>query len=92
MVIDVCREHGVWFDADELARILDWVRAGGKFDAERQTAAEAERKARLDEISRQFQRDRQIARGVGDFADTSPSLGDVLVQAAAEIFLPWWLR
>jgi Zn-finger nucleic acid-binding protein len=30
VIIDLCREHGVWFDADELARILAWVRAGGK--------------------------------------------------------------
>jgi Zn-finger nucleic acid-binding protein len=29
VVIDLCREHGLWFDADELARILAWVRAGG---------------------------------------------------------------
>jgi len=27
--IDVCRDHGIWFDADGLARILAWVRAGG---------------------------------------------------------------
>jgi Zn-finger nucleic acid-binding protein len=30
VIIDLCRDHGVWFDADELARILAWVRAGGK--------------------------------------------------------------
>jgi Zn-finger nucleic acid-binding protein len=29
VVIDVCRSHGVWFDADELSRILDWIRSGG---------------------------------------------------------------
>jgi len=29
VVIDVCREHGAWFDAHELGRILDWVRSGG---------------------------------------------------------------
>lgn len=29
VIIDLCREDGVWFDADELARILTWVRAGG---------------------------------------------------------------
>jgi Zn-finger nucleic acid-binding protein len=30
VLIDLCREHGIWFDADELARILVWLRAGGK--------------------------------------------------------------
>jgi Zn-finger nucleic acid-binding protein len=29
VIIDLCREDGIWFDADELARILAWVRAGG---------------------------------------------------------------
>lgn len=29
VIIDLCREDGIWFDADELARILTWVRAGG---------------------------------------------------------------
>lgn len=28
--VDVCRAHGLWFDAGELERILAWVRAGGK--------------------------------------------------------------
>ncbi|MCA8980747.1 MAG: zf-TFIIB domain-containing protein [Planctomycetes bacterium] len=27
--VDVCRSHGLWFDAGELERILAWVRAGG---------------------------------------------------------------
>lgn len=30
VIIDLCKEHGVWFDADELPRILTWIRAGGK--------------------------------------------------------------
>ncbi|HKB00671.1 MAG TPA: zinc ribbon domain-containing protein [Gemmataceae bacterium] len=29
VIIDLCRDHGIWFDADELARILAWLRAGG---------------------------------------------------------------
>jgi len=29
VIIDVCRNHGVWFDDDELSRILDWTRRGG---------------------------------------------------------------
>lgn len=29
VIIDQCREDGIWFDADELARILVWIRAGG---------------------------------------------------------------
>jgi Zn-finger nucleic acid-binding protein len=29
VIIDLCRHDGVWFDADELHRILLWVRSGG---------------------------------------------------------------
>jgi Zn-finger nucleic acid-binding protein len=29
VVVDVCREHGTWFDADELRRIVEFIRAGG---------------------------------------------------------------
>lgn len=30
VILDMCRNHGIWFDAEELARILVWIRAGGE--------------------------------------------------------------
>jgi ribosomal protein L40E/Zn-finger nucleic acid-binding protein len=30
VIIDVCRDHGIWFDAKELQQILDWMSRGGK--------------------------------------------------------------
>lgn len=38
VVIDVCGEHGLWFDADELARALGWIRAGGLESVRRDVA------------------------------------------------------
>ncbi|MDP6558037.1 MAG: zf-TFIIB domain-containing protein [Pirellulaceae bacterium] len=29
VIIDVCREHGIWFDEQELQQILDWTVRGG---------------------------------------------------------------
>jgi Zn-finger nucleic acid-binding protein len=29
VVVDVCREHGTWFDAHELQRIVHFLRDGG---------------------------------------------------------------
>lgn len=29
VVVDVCKQHGTWFDADELPAILRWVEEGG---------------------------------------------------------------
>jgi Zn-finger nucleic acid-binding protein len=52
VVIDVCRTHGVWFDADELPRILEWVRSGKLAVAKREEAADAEREQRREHALR----------------------------------------
>ncbi len=49
VLVDVCASHGMWFDRDELARILAWVREGGLTRAEglaRQEAAATQRAPR----------------------------------------------
>jgi hypothetical protein len=33
VIVDMCRDHGIWFDADELTRILAWLHAGGAVQA-----------------------------------------------------------
>jgi len=42
--VDVCREHGTWFDKDELRRIVEFIRAGGLEQARADQIAELERK------------------------------------------------
>jgi len=32
VVIDTCRQHGIWFDDGELQQVLEWVRLGGRAD------------------------------------------------------------
>jgi hypothetical protein len=34
VVLDLCGRHGVWFDHEELTRVLAWVRGGGTTEAE----------------------------------------------------------
>lgn len=29
VIIDSCKEHGIWFDADELPKIIEFIRKGG---------------------------------------------------------------
>ncbi len=29
VVIDICTQHGIWFDRDELRRVIEFIRAGG---------------------------------------------------------------
>lgn len=43
VIVDVCQNHGVWFDLDELDKLLRWIRTGGETVSKR--AAEAERAA-----------------------------------------------
>ena len=31
VIIDTCKEHGVWLDGGELKKILEWKKAGGEF-------------------------------------------------------------
>lgn len=34
VIIDICRKHGIWFDADELHEIVQWISKGGRTDKE----------------------------------------------------------
>ncbi|HXS69156.1 MAG TPA: zf-TFIIB domain-containing protein [Candidatus Polarisedimenticolia bacterium] len=44
VIVDVCREHGTWFDKDELRRIVEFIRAGGLQQARADEIYELERK------------------------------------------------
>lgn len=46
VIVDVCTTDGVWFDAEELTRILEFVLSGG-LDSTRLAAAERERTERI---------------------------------------------
>jgi len=51
VIIDFCREHGVWFDAEELPRILAWIRCGGLAKAKQEQARKAAQEARSKQIA-----------------------------------------
>jgi len=59
VIVDSCKDHGVWFDSDELERIVKWVRTGGEERAKRAALEEA----RVD-VGKKFvqQRIEQMAR------------------------------
>jgi Zn-finger nucleic acid-binding protein len=46
IIIDVCRSHGSWFDAEELPRIVDFVMKGGLEESERREAQQLRDDAR----------------------------------------------
>jgi Zn-finger nucleic acid-binding protein len=41
VIVDVCREHGVWFDESELPRVLEFVERGGLAELNRQVGPRA---------------------------------------------------
>ncbi len=40
VIVDTCRNHGVWFDEGELARILRWLHGGGAQRSKAEAALE----------------------------------------------------
>jgi len=67
VIIDICKMHGVWFDADELPRIIGFIQNGG-MDAARQ-------KEKF-EIEEQRKRLREEQRKYG-IEDTRSGLGAI---------------
>jgi Zn-finger nucleic acid-binding protein len=50
VIVDVCRQHGTWFDADELRRIVQFIQGGGlevARDRERMRLEEERRRLEL---------------------------------------------
>ena len=56
VIIDLCKHHGVWFDADELPRIIEFIDKGGLA-----RAREKEKMAIQDERSRLRDEERKLA-------------------------------
>src|SRR5579872_4993121 len=47
VIVDVCAQHGTWFDKDELRRIIEFIRAGGLDQARAREIAQLDEKRRL---------------------------------------------
>jgi Zn-finger nucleic acid-binding protein len=91
VIVDVCRDHGVWFDSGELSEVLGWIQRGG---------LELARQRELQELSDQARslRNQQLAasssravlseaspaslRGLG----LSPAFGTEIVAAFVELW------
>jgi len=46
VIVDVCSQHGTWFDKDELRRIVEFIRSGGLETARQKEIADLEEKRR----------------------------------------------
>jgi len=84
VIIDVCRDHGIWFDADELPRILEWIRLGGLARAKDELTQNAEMARR---------RKQPAAGGTGRFVGGPHNRPDTeLFSQAMGAFVTWLTR
>lgn len=55
VVVDVCKDHGIWFDTGELAAVLDFIEAGGLERVRAREQAEKEAEARKARVRRELE-------------------------------------
>lgn len=70
VIVDVCKGHGTWFDRDELARIIDFIRAGGLEVTRAKEKAEIEeerRRLRAEQVA--LDRRRALTHGLDSGED-----------------------
>lgn len=89
VIVDVCRAHGTWFDANELHRIVHFIRAGG-LDRSR-----AKEKLELTEERRRLQ-SASAGAAMGS-ADDGPAASDgdlfsMVVRASGDVLTSWLRR
>lgn len=89
VVVDVCREHGTWFDMNELQRIVQFIRRGGLDRArDRQRSALAEERRRLESA----RAGRPLEPALGGGASTDSSLLVDVVCFAGDLLGGWLTR
>ncbi len=73
VIIDICKQHGVWFDADELPKIIAFINSGGMTRAreKEKMSIEDERRKLRDDQRRLATIERRC--GVSKFDDESKS-------------------
>ena len=91
VVVDRCRDHGVWLDGGELRHLFEWMKAGGKL-LDRQRQEEQQKEAVEQEKERRRKRDQLTSGGeYGGYSDfnlygstlrnSDPDLFSIVVDA-----------
>lgn len=86
VIVDLCRVHGVWFDANELASLLRWMRIGGLASAQAELA-------RLRRDPQQRRRDSRVSQtptrtgGSGSAFNDEHRQNDSLAEIAVHTIL-----
>ena len=76
VIIDTCKQHGVWFDADELPKIIEFIQKGGMEIARQREKMEIrdERDRLREEQRKQVGQDQRFSLGNAWEADETRSI------------------
>ncbi len=44
VIVDICRDHGIWLDAGEILQLIEWKKAGGQILADQELQAQSKSK------------------------------------------------
>ncbi|WP_437312896.1 zf-TFIIB domain-containing protein [Sorangium sp. So ce385] len=61
IIVDICREHGTWFDRGELPQLLAFAESGGTLRARQQQIEDEARSRRQAEVARETARRTSVA-------------------------------
>ncbi|MBX3288193.1 MAG: zf-TFIIB domain-containing protein [Acidobacteria bacterium] len=86
IIIDMCREHGIWFDADELPKIITFINGGGMSRAREKEKAELEyQRSRLREEERRLVMMERRSGG-GRFDNTGTNSTGSFIKSVIDLF------
>lgn len=86
VVVDRCRDHGLWLDAGELRQLLEWARAGGPlFDQERREQEAREQQDRGQESCAEAEQLQRAELDGGRLDLLNTDLLELLVRLARDL-------
>lgn len=83
VIIDSCRDHGIWLDGGELKRLLQWSHAGGRLHHERRREELAAEEKRRQQLAKQVEGPATQSVNPRHFPDTFGGRRTTLLDAMA---------
>jgi Zn-finger nucleic acid-binding protein len=86
VIVDVCRAHGTWFDANELHRIVHFIRAGGLDQSRAKEKRDLEEERRRVRAARMGTETMEVSR---TYSNPGSDLLSTVASAAGDVFFTW---
>lgn len=98
VIVDRCKEHGIWLDGGELRHLFEWMKAGGKLlqqERDEERIREAERELARQKLKQQRQfpagdypDDTEFSLFGGALRKSDPDLFDIVIKAIGVFVKP----